>query len=594
MGAVQGQIWWKYMKAAGGYHFVSFLVLFLVLTQLTRLATDVWLVQWTSNRIPWLDTNAYVGIFLTLGVSQAVSSYFMGLFFAFKGTRAAKTLHQAAARRLIRAPVTFFDRTPLGRIINRFSKDQDGIDNTLADSFRMFVSTLAITISTFALIISATPWFAAPLVPLMLVYYVLQKVYRATSRELKRLDSISRSPLYAHFGETLNGLPTIRAYREEGRFNRLVQKLFDETNSPYFLVLMAQRWLSVRLEIIGALLTFFAASFGVLARDSISPALLGLSLSYALQVTGTLNWCIRQFTETEVAMNAVERVSYYGYEIENEPDAVIPSNRPAEQWPDKGLITVKDLQMRYSPELPLILKNLSFQVNSQEKIGVVGRTGSGKSSLMNALFRMVEFGGLIEIDYVNIQQIGLTDLRSRLAIIPQDPVLFSATVRFNLDPFNEYSDSDMWSCLEKANLKAKISQMEGGLEAMIAEGGENLSVGQRQLLCLARALLRKPRVLIMDEATANVDYETDTIIQKCLRVEFKDATILTIAHRLNTIVDYDRVIVLKDGEIVEFDAPKRLLDTDGVFKSMVDETGPSNAAMLYELASKAQNTVSKQ
>lgn len=285
-------------------------------------------------------------------------------------------------------------------------------------------------------------------------------------------------------------------------------------------------------------------------------------------------------------MNAVERIAYYAHDVEVEAPAIIDDHRPPKDWPLGGTIDISGLNMRYAKDLPLIIKDLTIRIKSKEKIGIVGRTGSGKSSLMNALFRIVEpESGSIKIDDIEITTLGLTDLRSALAIIPQDPILFCGSVRYNLDPFGVFTDEEIWDALGRANLKRKVSSIEGGLDGIIAEGGDNLSVGQRQLLCLARAMLKKPVILVMDEATANVDYETDTIIQKCLREDFKDATILTIAHRLNTIIDYDRVMVLDQGIIVEFDSPKELLRINGGrFKSMIDETGETNSKMLTGLA----------
>ncbi|KAJ3116514.1 hypothetical protein HDU96_009500 [Phlyctochytrium bullatum] len=587
-GTVSGKVWWSYVVASGGWGFIAGLLATLVFLQSTRIGNDLWLVWWSGNRFAGtFNLSGYIAVYCVWGLSQTLATYLFGLFFAFSGTRAARTLHEAAAARIVRAPTLFFDTTPLGRIINRFSKDQDGIDNTLSDSYRMFTNTLATSLSTFVLICYATPLFAVPLAPLLGVYYFMQLIYRATSRELKRLDSVSRSPLYANFGETLTGLPTIRAYREQNRFISNNDRATDGNNSPYFLLVSSQRWLGLRLEILGGVLVFFAGLFGIIARSTIDPALLGLSLSYALQVTQILNWCIRQFTETEVAMNAVERVEHYGFRIDVEADAVIPHNRPPKEWPVNGEIEFKNVEMKYAPELPLVLKGVSFAIKDGQKIGVVGRTGSGKSSLMQALFRMVEpSSGEIVIDGVSSQTIGLRDLRSKLAIIPQDPVLFSGTFRTNLDPFNEYADADLWDALARSGLKSKVAEEgAGGLEGRVTDGGENLSVGQRQLLCLARAMLRKPKVLIMDEATANVDYETDALIQKALREDFAHATVLTIAHRLNTIIDYDRVLVMDAGQISEYDSPANLLDrADSKFRAMVAETGASNFEMLKAIA----------
>ncbi|KAJ3020956.1 UNVERIFIED_CONTAM: hypothetical protein HDU68_009890 [Siphonaria sp. JEL0065] len=474
----------------------------------------------------------------------------------------------------------------MGRILNRFSKDQDAIDQSLASSYQSFATSLAATVSTFTLIIYATPVFAIPLIPILGLYYFLQRLYRNTSRELKRLDSTTRSPLYANFGATLTGLPTIRAYGEQAHFIRNNDSATNGNNSPYFLLSCAQNWLATRLQALGSLLVFFAALFGVLAARTISVSLLGVQLTYALNVTQILNQFVSQFTAIEVAMNAVERVEHYANHVEMEADPVVESNRPHKEWPVEGTISFKDVTLKYSPELPLVIKGISFDIRNREKIGIVGRTGSGKSSLMQALFRMVEpASGEISVDGVDILKIGLFDLRSRLAIIPQDPVLFSGTFRSNLDPFSEYSDNDLWDAITRAGLKTKVSETPEGLDGKIQDGGENLSVGEKQLLCLSRAMLKSPKILIMDEATANVDYETDAFIQKALRSDFKQATIITIAHRLNTIIDYDRVLVLDSGLIAEFDSPASLLsNTESRFYSMVAETGAGNLELLTELA----------
>ncbi|KAL2916409.1 hypothetical protein HK105_204165 [Polyrhizophydium stewartii] len=585
-GTVNGQVWLSYFVAAGGGSFALGLTLILLFMQGSQSASSIWLAIWSDSSVPNFGANQYIGVFMGISVASAIAYFLYGTYLAVQGTRAGRVLHEAALSNVFRAPVGFFDTTPLGRIINRFSKDQDGIDTTLIDAFRMFLETLSLSLASFALIIYATPLFAIPFVPVLAMYYVVQMVYRKSSREIKRLDSITRSPLFAHIGETLNGTATVRAYREQDRFIVRNNELINTNFAPYFLVFGCSRWLSVRFEFFGSLLVFFSAMFGVLSRDSssFSPAFFGLAISYLLQITANLSWCIRQFTDMEIAMNAVERVNYYAHKLELEA-AEITDVRPPAGWPAKGEIEFKDVSMRYAPDLPLVLKSVSFSIRNKEKIGVVGRTGSGKSSLMQVLFRMVEpASGAIVVDGITTSELGLKDLRSGLGIIPQDPVLFSGTFRRNLDPFGEHTDAELWDALERANIKAKVAESNSGLDGEVQENGENLSVGQRQLVCLARAMLKKPRVLVMDEATANVDYETDAIIQKCLRQDFGDSTVLTIAHRLNTIADYDRVMVLSAGEIVEFDTPQALVAKEGgVFRSMVDETGPQNVEAIMRM-----------
>ncbi|KAL2917874.1 hypothetical protein HK105_202747 [Polyrhizophydium stewartii] len=585
-GTVDGQVWLSYSNAAGGIPFLFGLLLMILISQGASSANDVWLVLWTNQSLSGYSQKQYITVYGILAVTACLLGFVYSTYVTFFGSIAARRLHEAAARRIVRAPVSFFDTTPLGRIINRFSKDQDGIDSTLIESFRVFIQSFASIVSVFITVIVSTPTMTAVFVPVIAMYYLIQLVYRKSSRELKRIESIARSPFYAHMSETLNGIATVRAYREQDRFIARNSSLIDRNTAPYFLLLGAARWMSIRFEFFGSLLIFFTATLGILSRETsaFTAALFGLSLSYALQVTNTLNRCIRQFTDTEISMNAVERIAEYANRIPVEA-AEITDVRPPAGWPAKGEIEFKDVSMRYAPDLPLVLKSVSFSIHGREKIGVVGRTGSGKSSLMQVLFRMVEpASGAIVVDGITTNELGLKDLRSGLGIIPQDPVLFSGTFRRNLDPFGEHTDAELWDALERANIKAKVAESNGGLDGEVQENGENLSVGQRQLVCLARAMLKKPRVLVMDEATANVDYETDAIIQKCLREDFGDSTILTIAHRLNTIADYDRVMVLSAGEIVEFDTPQALVAKEGgVFRSMVNETGPQNVETILRM-----------
>ncbi|KAJ3348660.1 hypothetical protein HDU83_001130 [Entophlyctis luteolus] len=584
-GKVAASVWWHYAKASGGvFGFAIPLFIILVVFQSAYIGNNLWLTWWTDNQFK-LTTQQYAVAYLVFGMIMVTATYGFAIFFAFSGTRASRALHEKALRRIIRSPANFYDTTPLGRIINRFSRDVDAIDNNLTFSFRQLFSQMANTLGTFIVMCSAIPWFTIPCIPALVIYYFISMVYRTTARELKRLDSTSKSPLYTNFGETLVGIATIRAYADQNRFIIRNDAVTNTNNSPYFLLTTAANWLSFRLQMIGALLVLCAALIGVLSK-ALSPSLFGLCLSYSLSVTQVLSMLIQNFTQCEISMNSVERVETYAYRVPVEADAVIAANRPPPEWPLKGAILFKNVIMRYAPDLPVVLNNVSFAIADREKIGIVGRTGSGKSSLMQALFRMVEpESGSIVIDGVDILKLGLADLRSRIAIIPQDPVVFSGTFRTNLDPFAEHTDAQLWDALERAGLKPKVAKTESQLDAAVDAGGENLSVGERQLLCLARAMLRRPRILIMDEATANVDYATDAAIQQSLRADFSEATVLTIAHRLNTVIDYDRVMVLDKGEIAEFDAPRNLLaDETSLFSALVAQTGESNAQMLKGLA----------
>ncbi|KAI8617195.1 P-loop containing nucleoside triphosphate hydrolase protein [Chytriomyces sp. MP71] len=583
-GKVAARVWMNYVKASGGWFgFVLPLVFVLLIFQLSRTGNDLWLTYWTDNTFRLTNTQYIIG-YIIFALLMTLSTFGYALFFAFSGTRASRNLHDLALERILRAPTSFYDTTPLGRILNRFSRDVDAVDNNLSFSFRQLVSQIGITISTFVVMCSALPWFTIPVIPALFVYYGIAAVYRTTAREMKRVDSTTKSPLYNNLGESLVGLATIRAYNDEHRFIVKNDLITDNNNSPYFLLLTAQNWLTLRLQLIGSLLVFCASLIGIIS--DLDPSMFGLTLSYSLSVTQILSMTIQNFTQTEIAMNSVERIEAYAYSVPVEADAIIKDNRPPKDWPVAGAIEFKEVVMRYAPTLPTVLNTVSFTIKSREKIGIVGRTGSGKSSLMQALFRMVEVSsGQIFIDGIDIGKIGLSDLRSRVAIIPQDPVVFSGSFRSNMDPFNEHTDNELWDALARAGLKAKVAKTEKTLDGVVDAGGENLSVGERQLLCLARAMLKTPKILIMDEATANVDYETDAMIQKALREDFGNATVLTIAHRLNTVIDYDKVMVLEKGILAEFDSPSNLLSDEGsMFSALVAQTGESNASMLRDMA----------
>jgi len=593
VGSIDSKIYMGYLKAAGGI-ICGILILALIISiQVSKIGTDMWLVFWTDDKFK-MTTSSYITVYLIWNLAQVAFTLIYSIYMAAVGIKAAKKIHSDAISRVLKAPISFFDTTPLGRIINRFSKDQDTLDSLLFVSIQNFLSNLSNTLVTLGLMVYTTPIFGVVMIPLLILYYFIQEIYRRTSRELKRIDSLTRSPLYANITETIQGLPTIRAYDAQDRFIKTNQFFIDENNRPQEQLIVAQRWLGIRLEFVGSFLVLFNGVFGMLFKNSISPSLLGLSLSYALQVTGSLNRLVRDFSDAEVNMNSAERLLYYTTDIEIEDQTGLD---PPKDWPNKGKIEFKDLTMRYAPHLPPILQNINLDIKSYENIGVVGRTGAGKSSIIMTLFRLVapEAGSAITIDDVSIMDLKLNELRQRISIIPQDPTLFSGTVRFNMDPFNEHTDEEIWKGLENASMKQAISELDGKLDAEVRTNGENFSVGQRQLLCLARAMIRDSPILVMDEATASVDIETDAIIQQALRTKFDHVTVLTIAHRLNTIIDYDRILVLQKGEVLEFDTPKNLLFetneqgelvpcTSTEFSKLVDETGTVNAAMLRQSA----------
>ncbi|XP_045566343.1 ATP-binding cassette sub-family C member 3 isoform X5 [Salmo salar] len=407
----------------------------------------------------------------------------------------------------------------------------------------------------------------------MLLWAWHKRFYVATSRQLKRLESVSRSPIYSHFSETVTGSSIIRAYGRHNAFVLMSDMKVDENQKSYYPGIVSNRWLGVRIEFIGNCIVLFAALFAVIGKDKLNPGLVGLSVSYALLVTMSLNWMVRMTSDLESNIVAVERVKEYS-ETKTEAPWEVEDKKPSSDWPSQGNVEFSDYSVRYREGLELVLKNLTLSVKGGEKIGIVGRTGAGKSSMTLCLFRLLEAaGGEITIDGVKISEIGLHDLRSKLTIIPQEPVLFSGSLRMNLDPFEKYSDGEVWKALELSHLNKFVSNQPAKLELECSEGGENLSVGQRQLVCLARALLRKTRILILDEATAAIDLETDDLIQSTIRTQFEDCTVFTIAHRLNTIMDYTRVLVLDKGQIAEFDTPTNLLFRRGIFYGMAKDAG---------------------
>lgn len=581
-GSVDKSVYWTYAKSCSAVG-VAMLLLFQIIAQGSQVGSSLWLKYWSdqnqksgSNDRVWV----YLGIYAAIGWSSVIFTVLQTVvLWVYCAIRSARVLHSNMLHSVLRSPMSFFDTTPLGRIINRFSKDQHTIDEMLPRTFSAYFRVLFSVISTVCVICYSTPPFTLLIVPLIFVYMAVQRYYLQTSRELKRLDSVSKSPIYSYFQQTLSGagVATVRAYEQQERFMHENRCRLDENQKAYFPSISCNRWLAVRLEFLGSIIIFGAAILAVVEvvyGGNLDAGLVGLSVSYALGTTQALNWVIRSFCEIETNIVSVERVKEY-IDLPSEAPEIIETNRPSHIWPEKGMIEYRDYSTRYRAGLDLVLKGISFKVAPKEKVGIVGRTGAGKSSLSLSLFRIIEASsGSIVVDGVDISTIGLHDLRSRLTIIPQDPVLFAGTVRDNLDPFNAHDDVEIWQVLENSHLKDHIAKLEGKLNAVVLEGGENFSVGQRQLICLARALLRRTTVLVLDEATAAIDVETDSIIQETIRREFADCTILTIAHRINTVMDSDKILVLDQGMIAEYDSPKNLLaKPDSVFYSLAKQAG---------------------
>ncbi|PPD68207.1 hypothetical protein GOBAR_DD34916 [Gossypium barbadense] len=559
--------------------------------EILRVSSSTWLSSWTDQSTTKMHGPGYYNlIYSLLSFGQVLVTLVNSYWLIISSLYAAKRLHDAMLTSILRAPMTFFHTNPLGRIINRFAKDLGDIDRNVAPFVNMFLGQVSQLLSTFVLIGVVSTMSLWSIMPLLVLFYAAYLYYQSTAREVKRLDSVTRSPVYAQFGEALNGLSTIRAYKAYDRMADMNGKSMDN-NIRFTLVNMSSnRWLAIRLETLGGLMIWFTATFAVMQNGRAQnqqeyASTMGLLLSYALNITSLLTAVLRLASLAENSLNAVERVGTY-IELPSEAPLIIENSRPPPAWPSSGSIKFEDVVLRYRPELPPVLYGLSFTISPSDKVGIVGRTGAGKSSMLNALFRIVELErGRILIDGCDIAKFGLMDLRKVLGIIPQAPVLFSGTVRFNLDPFSEHNDADLWEALERAHLKDVIRRNSLGLYAEVSEAGENFSVGQRQLLSLARALLRRSKILVLDEATAAVDVRTDALIQKTIREEFKSCTMLIIAHRLNTVIDCDRILLLDSGRVLEYDTPEELLSNEGSsFSKMVQSTGDANAQYLRSLA----------
>ncbi|KAJ8102129.1 P-loop containing nucleoside triphosphate hydrolase protein [Lipomyces tetrasporus] len=579
----QGQVKWavykEYAKAANLFAVILSIAL-LAGCQGFELLGTVWLEHWSEVNTAVGEnpnTGMYLGVYSVLGFVASALAVGQTLVLRIVCTiQASRKLHNQMAEAIVRSPMSFFDTTPVGRIINRFTTDIYRIDDVLGGVFAMLFNDTIYVCFTFIVISATLPAFIPLILPVTALYLYYQRFYLRTSRELKRLDSVSRSPIYAHFQESLSGVNTIRAFRQSDRFSTTNELHVDHNLRAYFLSINTSRWLGVRLEFACSLVIFATAGLSIVNVSSggVSAGLVGLAMTYALQVTRSLAFIVRLTSDIEVNTVSVERILEYA-RLPSEAPAIIPNRRPPAAWPGAGEVVFEHYSTRYREGLDLVLKDINLHIKPREKVGIVGRTGAGKSSLTLALFRMIEpEEGHIDIDALDTSTIGLSDLRQRLAIIPQDSQAFEGTIRDNLDPAHAHDDTELWEVLELSHLKEHVSKMDGGLSARVAEAGSNLSVGQRQLMSLARALLTPSKVLVLDEATAAVDVETDQILQETIRKEFKDRTILTIAHRLNTIIDSDKIVVLSAGKVAEFDSPENLLaNPNSMFYSLCKQGG---------------------
>ncbi|CAH0600504.1 unnamed protein product [Chrysodeixis includens] len=601
-GSLKFEVVMQYLKSVQSWLVVILTLLAVVFTQASATTADYWLSFWTNQvddyqqslepgelpdtsmdaQIGLLTTAQYLIVFGSVIGGIIIISHLRILSFVVMSMRASKNLHNTIYEQLIVAVMRFFDTNPSGRVLNRFSKDMGAIDELLP---RSFLETIQMYLSLASILILnaiALPWTLIPTAVLLVIFVLLLRWYLNAAQAVKRLEGTTKSPVFGMISSTIAGLSTIRSSSSQHRLLRTFDSAQDLHTSAFYTFTGGSSAFGMYLDALclaylGIVLAIFLLGDFL---DFIPVGSVGLAVSQSMVLTMMLQMAARTTADFLGQMTAVERVLDYT-KLPTEKNMVTGPTKPPNDWPKLGLVEFKNVYLNYSVEDPPVLKDLNFVIHSGWKVGVVGRTGAGKSSLISALFRLSNITGHITIDGLDTEGIAKKDLRSKISIIPQEPVLFSATLRYNLDPFNDYSDEDIWRALEQVELKDGIQS----LEFKVTEGGSNFSMGQRQLICLARAVLRSNKILIMDEATANVDPQTDALIQKTIRREFAACTVLTIAHRLNTIMDSDRVLVMDKGEAVEFDHPHILLSNpNSVFSSMVRETGENMAKVLFEVA----------
>ncbi|KAF5652340.1 hypothetical protein F25303_3338 [Fusarium sp. NRRL 25303] len=535
------------------------------------------------------DLKYYLWIYIAISSATAIVGTFRFFWAYFLAIKASRSLFEKMLFTVLHTPLRWLDTVPVGRILNRFSSDFNIIDNRITMDWTQFISNLLSLIG-----VCVAAFFASGIViPLAIVLLglgiLLGNRYLYGARPLKRLESNCKSPVFELFNAALAGVSTIRGYKKTQVYiDRMYEKL-DSWSIITSYMWLVNRWMGLRMGLIG---TLFSTIVGiiVIVSPSMDAALAGFTLSFAMDFAESILWTIRNYAGMELNMNSTERVVEYT-ELETES---LEGEKPSAAWPTSGTMEIKDLEVSYAPELPPVLRGISFDVKNNERVGVVGRTGAGKSSLTLALFRFLEArSGSVTIDGLDISKIDLHSLRSRLAIIPQDPVLFSGTIRSNLDPFEDNTDDELRESLGRVHLvdsqpvtptnepasaatstlAAKNTNIFRDLSSPISESGGNLSQGQRQLLCLARAIVARPKIMVLDEATSAVDMATDALIQRSIREEFTDSTLIVIAHRLSTIADFDRILVLSDGQVAEFGTPKELWQQEGVFRDMCESSG---------------------
>ncbi|SPP73475.1 probable multidrug resistance-associated protein lethal(2)03659 [Drosophila guanche] len=571
-GAVGYETYKSYFRALGAPFLVCLVLAMFILARGCQAAMDIFISRWAT----WEEDRNYDSVdeyeatrtkmvtWYTVLLLCTLALYLLRTFgFFFMCLRISLRLHDQLYHGIIRAWMHFFNVNPSGRVLNRFSSDIQSVDVTLPQAMMDSLQFLVDFVAVLVIVAIANYWLLIPAAIMALLLYLCRSLYIGASRSLKRIESVTRSPIYSHTNQTFHGHTTIRSMDAMPQLEQTFHGHQNTNSSALFLYVSANRAFSFWTDLI-CVVYILAVTFSFLViNQTFYSGDVGLAITQSMTLVIMCQWGMRQTAEMENNMTSVERVLEYAQMPSEPPLETAASVKLPAEWPQAGHLRFKELRMRYSPEEEDILRGLNFESQPMEKIGIVGRTGAGKSSIIQALFRLAVNEGSIEIDGQDIAQLGLHDLRSRISIIPQDPVLFSGTLRFNLDPFGEKSDEAMWSALDDVKLKKYVSSLDGGLACRMQDGGSNFSMGQRQLVCLARAILRQNRVLVMDEATANVDSETDGLIQETIQTKFAKCTVLTIAHRLHTVMDNDSVLVMDAGQIVEFGAPHKLLQRPG-------------------------------
>ncbi|XP_071733698.1 ABC transporter C family member 3-like [Rutidosis leptorrhynchoides] len=587
-GRVGFSVYWKYITTAYGGALAPFIVLAQVVFQTLQIGSNYWMAL--ASPVSADDPAPVTGstliiVYVALSVGSALCILARGLLLATVAYKAATILFHKMHLSIFRSPMSFFDSTPSGRILNRASTDQSAVDMQIPYQVGSFVFAIIQLLAIMA-VMSQCSWpMIFVLIPVGGLCIWLQQYYLPSAREMARLVGVCKGPVIQNFAETISGSTTIRSFDQQDRFQNTNLKLNDDFARPKFHAAAAMEWLGLRLDMLSSF-TFVAFLIFLISipEGTIDPSIAGLAVTYGLTLNTLQGWVVWTLTNLENKIISVERIFQYS-SIPSEPPLVIESNRPNEQWPSQGEVDIRHLQVRYAPHMPLVLRGLTCTFNGAKKTGIVGRTGSGKSTLIQTLFRLVEpAAGEILIDGINISTIGLHDLRSRLSIIPQDPTMFEGTIRSNLDPLEEYSDDKIWEALDKCQLGDEVRSKEGKLDSPVTENGENWSVGQRQLVCLGRVLLKKTKVLVLDEATASVDTATDGMIQQTLAQHFKDSTVIMIAHRITSVLDSDMVLVLEQGLIDEYDTPTKLLeDKSSSFAKLVAEYSMRSSSSFENL-----------